>query len=176
MASTITAADLKVKITEECILNGKDQGGTNTKTIASIAEISKRIVTITTTEAEILKFAASVDAGRYIIGDVRYNIKRSLKLIHLVGEKLKKTKITNSDFEKVIVEKPQGKKVFLFLDPPYAESRQIAAYNIHFEQNDHERLAKLLKKTNHPFLLTYDDCEYVRKLYQWANFYDHTWT
>ena len=28
MASTITAADLKVKITEEVILNGTDQGGT----------------------------------------------------------------------------------------------------------------------------------------------------
>ena len=110
------------------------------------------------------------------IGDVRYNIKRAQKLINLVGEKLKKTKITNSDFEKVILEKPKGKKVFLFLDPPYAESRQVAAYNVHFEQNDHERLAKLLKQTNHPFLLTYDDCEYIRKLYKWANFYDHTWT
>ena len=37
-------------------------------------------------------------------------------------------------------------------------------------------MAKLLKQTNHPFLLTYDNCEYIRKLYKWANFYDHTWT
>ena len=46
MASTITAADLKVKITEEVILNGKDQGGTTELTIASIKDVSKRIVTI----------------------------------------------------------------------------------------------------------------------------------
>ena len=46
MASTISAANLKVKITEEVILNGKDQGGTTELTIASIKDISKRIVTI----------------------------------------------------------------------------------------------------------------------------------
>ena len=45
MASTVTAADLKVKITEEVILNGKDQGGTTELTISSINEIYKRIVT-----------------------------------------------------------------------------------------------------------------------------------
>ena len=46
MASTVTAADLKVKITEEIILNGKDQGGTTELTIGSIKDVSKRIVTI----------------------------------------------------------------------------------------------------------------------------------
>ena len=46
MASTITASDLKVKITEEIILNGRDQGGTTELTIASIKDVSKRIVTI----------------------------------------------------------------------------------------------------------------------------------
>ena len=46
MASTITAANLKVKITEEVILNGKDQGGTTELTIASLKDVSKRIVTI----------------------------------------------------------------------------------------------------------------------------------
>ena len=46
MASTISTANLKVKITEEVILNGKDQGGTTELTIASIKDVSKRIVTI----------------------------------------------------------------------------------------------------------------------------------
>ena len=46
MASTISAANLKVKITEEIILNGKDQGASNTLTIGSIKVVSKRIVTI----------------------------------------------------------------------------------------------------------------------------------
>ena len=46
MASTISSTNLKVKITEEIILNGKDQGSSNTLTIGSIKDISKRIVTI----------------------------------------------------------------------------------------------------------------------------------
>ena len=46
MASSVSAANLKVKITEEVILNGRDQGGTTELTIASIKDVSKRIVTI----------------------------------------------------------------------------------------------------------------------------------
>ena len=73
MASTVTAADLKVKITEEIILNGKDQGGTTELTIGSINEISKRIITITTAESTIATFSAAVaSAGNYVAADVRY--------------------------------------------------------------------------------------------------------
>ena len=73
MASTVSAANLKVKITEEVILNGKDQGGTTELTISSIGEISKRIITITTTESTIATFsAATASAGHYIAADVRY--------------------------------------------------------------------------------------------------------
>ncbi|OPZ83977.1 MAG: hypothetical protein BWY75_02864 [bacterium ADurb.Bin425] len=34
---------------------------------------------------------------------------------------------------------------------------------------DHEKLASLLQKTKHRFLITYDDCPEVRKLYRFAN-------
>ena len=46
MASTITAATMTVTITESIALNGRDQGASNTATIASIKDVSKRIVTI----------------------------------------------------------------------------------------------------------------------------------
>ena len=45
----------------------------NTLSISSINEISKRIVTITTTESTIATFsAATASAGHYIAADVRY--------------------------------------------------------------------------------------------------------
>ena len=73
MASTITAATLTVKITEGITLNGTAQGATNTKTFASIAEISKRIVTITTAESTIATFSSAVaSAGHFVAADVRY--------------------------------------------------------------------------------------------------------
>ena len=46
MASTITASTLRVNIEEHIILNGKQQGGTNTFSIASIKDVTKKIVTI----------------------------------------------------------------------------------------------------------------------------------
>ena len=73
MASTVSAGTLKVKIIEEIKLNGKDQGGVTTLNIASINEISKRILTITTAESTIATFSTAVaSAGHYVAADVRY--------------------------------------------------------------------------------------------------------
>ena len=73
MASTITAATLTVSLTESILLNGKQQGASNTKTFASINEISKRILTITTNEATIATFSGAVaSAGHWNDGNVRY--------------------------------------------------------------------------------------------------------
>ena len=73
MASTITASTLKVTLREDIKLNGVDQGGVTTLSIGSINEISKRIVTVTTTEAVIATFSSAVaSAGHYVAADVRY--------------------------------------------------------------------------------------------------------
>ena len=72
MTSTLTAATLTVTLKESIELNGVEQGATNTKTIASINEISKRIVTVTTSEVEIIAMGTAVSTGTFIEGDVRY--------------------------------------------------------------------------------------------------------
>ena len=73
MASTITPATMTVKITETISLNGSPHGATNTKTVASINEISKRILTNTTNEATIATFSGAVaSSGHYNDGAVRY--------------------------------------------------------------------------------------------------------
>ena len=66
-------ATLTTTITESLSLNGSQQGGTNTKTFASIAEVSKRMLTITTNEAVIATFSGAVgSAGHFNDGNVRY--------------------------------------------------------------------------------------------------------
>ena len=66
-------ATLTVTHKEDITLNGQQFGGTTIKTFSSIAEISKRILTITTTECVIGTFsAAAASAGHFIAGDVRY--------------------------------------------------------------------------------------------------------
>ena len=73
MASTITAAALTVSISESLTLNGVQQGGSNTFTISSINEISKRILTITTNESTIATMSGAVgSAGHYNDSTVMY--------------------------------------------------------------------------------------------------------
>ena len=67
------ASTLKVKIQEEILLDNQDYGSKRILEISSINEISKRILTITTTESTIATFsAAAASSGHYIAGDVRY--------------------------------------------------------------------------------------------------------
>ena len=84
MASTISSATMKVTLAEQIILNGSDQGSKNTLSISGINEVSKRIVTASTTEAGLLGFLSALSnvgvtankvgylAGILDDGDVRY--------------------------------------------------------------------------------------------------------
>jgi len=73
MATTIANATMTVTITEAITLNGTAQGATNTLSLSNIDEISKRIVTVPTSEKSIISFHASdIGPGTFIEGDVRY--------------------------------------------------------------------------------------------------------
>lgn len=86
------------------------------------------------------------------------------------GHFIKNAEITNYDFQDVILK--TGESVFIFLDPPYYSAAKSALYgkngSLH-KTFDHERLFKILKTTNHKWLMTYDDSEYIRELYSFAN-------
>ena len=67
------AGTLKVKIQEEIVLNNQVIESSNTRTIASIGEISKRILTITTNESTVATFSGAVaSAGHYNDSAVKY--------------------------------------------------------------------------------------------------------
>ncbi|HEY9777561.1 MAG TPA: DNA adenine methylase [Planktothrix sp.] len=90
----------------------------------------------------------------------------SIERLMPMPEALAGTKITNQGFESVI-NKP-GKDVFIFLDPPYFTATKLYGHGGSLHDFDHDRLAHLLKRTDHRFLITYDDCSDIRKLYEWA--------
>ena len=87
------------------------------------------------------------------------------------GRKLEDAKITNVDFEDVI-KTPSARRVLMFVDPPYFVEKKNAHYKHKFQYGDHLRLVESLKNTNHRFMLTYDDSNEIRKMYDWANIYD----
>tara|TARA_A100001201_G_scaffold140654_2_gene134229 strand:- start:913 stop:1350 length:438 start_codon:yes stop_codon:yes gene_type:complete len=65
-------ADLSIKITEDIELQGHQYGGTKELTITGINEVSRRVVTATTTDTTIISFGTAYGAGTFIEGDVRY--------------------------------------------------------------------------------------------------------
>lgn len=91
----------------------------------------------------------------------------AIERLGMLPEALKDTIITHGDFENVI--SASGKDVFIFLDPPYFTAKKLYGRNGDLHQFDHQRLAAQLKNTTHKFLITYDDCQEIRKLYSWAN-------
>ena len=85
---------------------------------------------------------------------------------------LDNTKITNFDYQEVI--EKSGEDVFIFLDPPYYSATKSALYgkNGNFHKNfDHIRFAEVMQKCNHKWLLTYDNSEYIKELFSFANIF-----
>jgi hypothetical protein len=73
MASSVGTGILTVTVTEAITLNGYDQGSTNTLAIAAVANINKRIITTTTTEAIIIAFHDTlIAAGQFVKAGVKY--------------------------------------------------------------------------------------------------------
>ena len=61
----------------------------------------------------------------------------------------------------------QQNPAFVYLDPPYYK-KGPELYQFSFGKEQHEWLANRLRSLPHPWLLSYDDCEEVRALYQYA--------
>lgn len=70
--------------------------------------------------------------------------------------------IENKDFESLIrhYDRPEA---FFYCDPPYYEAE--GCYAMVFNKEDHHRLKKTLSEIKGKFLLSYNDCEFVRELY-----------
>ena len=112
MASTITAATMTVTLTESITLNGKEQGSANTKTISSINEISKRILTITTNEATIVTMSGAVgSAGHFNDSFVKY-----MRFTNLDDTNFITLTFTNDDSDEVAIKVDAGNSFMWFAD------------------------------------------------------------
>lgn len=90
------------------------------------------------------------------------------KNIRRTSVKLQGVRLTTDDFEQVIDIAPEG--AFLFIDPPYFNADQDKFYAHPFKHENHFRLCEVLRRNSHKlkFLLTYDNSEEIRDLYDWA--------
>ena len=117
-------------------------------------------------------FSGTTRAGGFSsAASLRRFTASSIQRLAPLPEALAGVEITTLDYEQVI-QKP-GRSVFIFLDPPYFKASRLYGRGGILHEFDHVRLAKVLKAMpKHRFLITYDDCPEIRKLYRWANIQD----
>jgi len=106
-------ATLNVTITEEMTLNGKDQGNTNTLSIASVTAVINRIMTIDNTEEDILNFQAAREAA----GAIEDGTLQYLRLTHIGAANTVNLRIQSTgDTKEYIVQLAAGESFMLFND------------------------------------------------------------
>ena len=118
-----------------------------------------------------ITFSGVIDSGGY--SDQSFHnrfTESSIDRLLALNSVLSDVKITNLDYQEVI--QTAGKNVFIFLDPPYYSNSNSRLYGKNGDLHDgfdHQRLASVIKNCPHKWLITYDDCEAIRELYQFAN-------
>lgn len=117
-----------------------------------------------------ITFSGTVDSGGYSEQAFRGRFTlSSIRALEQVSDVLEGVRITNLDYAEVI--NAPGEGVFLFLDPPHYSVAQSRLYGRRGElhvQFDHERFAQTVRSCPHRWLITYDDCPEVRRLFHGA--------
>lgn len=93
----------------------------------------------------------------------RVSFSRTIDDLGLFKERLRATVIEQLDFEKLITLYDREGTLF-YADPPYYEAEGY--YAEEFLVSDHVRLKERLDKIRGKFILTYNDCPFIRELYQ----------
>ena len=84
-------------------------------------------------------------------------------LIDKACARLQKVVVENKDFEKLIRQYDR-KESFFYCDPPYYQADQYYEA-VSADGFDHQRLAEALLSIDGKFLLSHNDCSFIRELY-----------
>lgn len=97
-------------------------------------------------------------------GCVKRDIENMTKMFEEIQKRLNNVIIENIDFEKIIQDRDKEDTLF-YCDPPYYNTEKYYQ-NVEFRKEDHVRLFEKLKDIKGKFIVSYNDCEYIRNLYK----------
>ena len=90
-------------------------------------------------------------------------------------EDFKSITFSNQDCIEFIKDHPENKESFLYLDPPYYIETYIYGKNGDLHENfNHEKLRDTLM-TRNDWILSYNDCTYIRELYKDCKIFKEAW-
>lgn len=92
-----------------------------------------------------------------------YDVRKAFTVIWEASRRLADTVIENKDFEALIRQYDRD-NAFFYCDPPYYETE--GHYAVVFRKEDHVRLRDTLAAVQGKWMVSYNDCEYIRELYQ----------
>lgn len=114
-----------------------------------------------------ITFSGTVDAGGYTERSYKKRFTNSsIDRLSKIQSIINGMKITNKDYS-VLVNKP-GKNVFIFLDPPYFSTPYRIYKRGHNLEFDHRKFSEIMKKCEHKWLITYDNIESVKEMFDFA--------
>ena len=105
----------------------------------------------------------SYGSGCTSFGCQPFDIRRTFGLLGEGSRRLAGTVVENKDFE-ALIRQYDREDAFFYCDPPYF--RTEGHYEAVFRKEDHERLRDTLAGTRGKWLLSYNDCPYIRGLYE----------
>ena len=105
----------------------------------------------------------SYGSGCTSYGCQPFDIRKTFHLIWQAHYRLKETVIENKDFEALIRQYDRD-NAFFYCDPPYFETE--GHYAVEFRKEDHYRLRDTLAQCRGKWLVSYNDCEFIRELYK----------
>lgn len=102
-----------------------------------------------------------------------FDIRKLFGLFSQLQDRMANVVVENQDFETLIkhYDRPDA---FFYLDPPYFSTEDM--YEVGFGWDDHVRLRDTLKNIKGKFLLSYNDCDEIRELYNGFSMFDFSRT
>lgn len=90
------------------------------------------------------------------------DIRKNFDAIWEASRRLAGTVVENKDFE-ALIKQYDRKETFFYCDPPYFETEDH--YEVAFARAEHKRLRDALVRAEGKWMVSYNDCDYIRELY-----------
>ncbi|MGY2175581.1 DNA adenine methylase [Pseudomonas azotoformans] len=107
--------------------------------------------------------------GKYLI-DARFNKKDLIERVIKIGKLKDRIQLFNVDAPEIL-NHPDiefTERSLIYLDPPYFE-KGSQLYRNHYQPEDHKKISESVMNICTPWLVTYDNCEEIKKLYHEAD-------
>ena len=104
----------------------------------------------------------SYGSGCTSFGCQPFDVRKCFDAIWQASHRISETVIENKDFEALIRQYDRD-NAFFYCDPPYYETE--GHYEVVFRKEDHMRLRDTLKACRGKWMVSYNDCDFIRELY-----------